>query len=206
MKKVSTFVFFRTAIITVFGLGGLIFAVAFIGNRSQTFRYKGSDHTVAIIAPQAEENEAKFEANEGLSSADFDFDEDGLVEINNFQLHIALDALSHPDSTINREFHTLLGKHQAHEIIFKQSRAMVLPKMQMIHLVGELTIGKLSRNMVFQLAYHINPQDEIQLGGKQSFKLSDFGLVSNNEILSPYKDRLEFTIDMYMDREEPNPL
>lgn len=73
------------------------------------------------------------------------------------------------------------------EITFVMKQQMVLPKMKMVNLIGDLTIGDETRTIDLQLSYEVKNSNEIKFKGLKKLNLHEFGITRANPVLKRVK-------------------
>lgn len=77
---------------------------------------------------------------------------------------------------------------------FHQTRAMVLPTMGMVHLIGTLEVGELRTTTSLHLGYSVNEDESLSLKGVKSLKIAELlrestalteHLITNKEVTLP---------------------
>lgn len=191
MKRLSKFVITRTGLITLIGLGGLIFAVAFATSDS-TVSFKSIDSKVSLSSINMPGNSKVEAANFSCETAVV-LDGDQVSDISDFSFTIPITQFRNEDDRIEVAFRQLLASKGANSISFKQTHVMVLPTMKMIHIIGEMSIANTSRPVAFQFSFDFNTNKELVLKGKQAIQLSDFGVIIPEDLQADFKN--DFNID-----------
>lgn len=195
MKNFTTFELARTGLISLFGIGGLIFAVAFMGPSNHTTLYRSMNSNISIFNP-GEESDAKVEASTFACDADLTFEEGKLTDISSFNFAIPINEFKSNDEQLELTIQNLFRNRHG-EVTFKQQRVMVLPIMKMMHLVGELTIANATRPFSFQFAYEINKDQTLTIKGKQTVNLTEFGILLPN-LIRGNKNEIDLNFDLKM--------
>jgi len=206
MKNLSTFALTRAILIGLFGLGGLIFAVAYITNSTQEVNYKSVDSKISLSTINNEDY-STIEASKFDCKATFIVENDQLLDISSFRFNIPATQLKYDNAALEATIQQLLKSRDDNAINFVQNHVMVLPTMKVVHLIGEINIGKISQHISFQLAYEFNENKELRLRGKQSIRLSDFGISIPQHMLGEIKNELNLSLDLRMveDKLQNNP-
>ncbi len=197
MKKISTFVISRMMLISLFSLGGFIFSIALINTSKETRYLKSVDSRISIISANADKD-TKIETTAFNCDANFVVEDDKLIDISNFQFTIQVNQFKSENKQLELAVQNLVENNKVAEIKFVQERVMVLPTMKMIHLIGKITIANVNQSISFQLAYHINANNELLIEGKQSICLNELGIIIPLEMKHVVKNKLDIKLNLKM--------
>lgn len=124
--------------------------------------------------------EWKLQAESTLFDAKFTTNGDQLEEITNMSFSIPIDQLHSTDPQIEESIKKLFKDSECTEVVFTQSKSMILPIMKMIHMVGELKAGSVKQIVPMQMQYTVNTDGSIDLIAKQFLSKSMLGTSLSN--------------------------
>lgn len=193
MKNQSINVAFGKGIVNLLIIGMSLTVMSFkssepIGNTYQIVSSK------IVIEGTGKINDWKMQVDSSKFEGNFISAENQLEDIQGFRFSFPVNQ-SQPSNQLGGEIikSSLLDKNCG-EITFNQKSLMILPIMQMIHLVGEIKIGKDTHNVPMQMQYILNEDGSMMLYGKQYIKLSEFDIALPN--VKPTDREEEITINI----------
>lgn len=132
----------------------------------------------------------------------FVFSGGDLKEITYLKFSTPIIALKSTHAIMDTVVYKMLSASGVKEITFRQTRHMVLPKMKMVNIIGDLTIGAVTRKIDLQLSYTINNDKEINFKGLKKLVLREFNITRNNALLKAIKFDDEVMIQIEMNLTE----
>lgn len=197
MKNASTFAISRTLLISLFALGGFIFSIAFISTTKETNLFKSFDSRISMFHPDIS-SDIRIEASTFNCDANLTLEDNKLVDISEFQFSIPISQLKSNDPDFQLVIQQLFSSHNANTVTFNQEKVMVLPTMRVIHMIGNLNIGNITRPVSFQLPYVFTKEHVVHITGKQTIFLSDFGIIVPSDLQDMVKNELVLNVDLKM--------
>ena len=117
----------------------------------------------------------KLQAKSSSFDANFTINGDQLEDITNMNFSIPVNQLYSTNPQIEESIEKLFKDSKCSEVVFTQTRSMILPTMKMIHLVGEITAGNVKQIVPIQMQYTVNADGSIDLIAKQFLNKSILG-------------------------------
>ena len=128
---------------------------------------------------------------------------DQLEDIKGFHFSFALANCNSSNPLVEETIKSAILSKNCNEIIFNQKSLMILPIMKMIHLIGEMKIGKDSYSVSMQMQYLLNEDGSIIVSGKQHVALSEFGIRLANVKLTDANEEITINISLKLAKQQP---
>lgn len=110
-----------------------------------------------------------------------------LEAIENLKFSTPIKNLKSTHAYMDTVVYKMLANDGVHDITFVQSRIMILPRMKMVNIIGDLTIGKVKRVVDLQLVYNVKNDYEVSFIGLKKLDLDLFGITRKNPVLKNIK-------------------
>lgn len=201
MKNISDFAMSRIGLVSSFSLFVIILSISFINISDETVRYKSFNSSISIANESSIPIE-KTETNVINCYASFTLDEGKFVDVSEFNFDVPLDQFDQANPEMESAMQTLFKANDVTQITFIQEKAMILPAMKMIHLIGVLSIADVERPIAFQFNYVINKDRSISIAGKQTINLTDFDIKIPIHLKDAVSNEISMKLNLKMVDEE----
>ncbi len=201
MKNLSDFAMSRIGLVSLFSLCVIIFTLSFINISDETVRYKTFNSSISITNASSAQIE-KTEDNVINCHANFTLDEGKFIDVSDFSFDVPLNQFDDANQEVESAIQALFKANEVTQITFMQEKAMILPTMKMIHIIGVLNIADVERPIAFQFNYVINKDRSIAITGKQTINLTDFGIKIPNDLKGVVNNEISIKLNLNMVDEE----
>lgn len=176
----------------------LFFLPAFTKSSEVTVNYKSSAESKMNLSGYANLNNWSMDYKSLNSEGSFIVKGGELSEINALQFEIGTSMLEGENAAVDSALYNVIANGKSEKISFKLTRQMVLPMMKMVHLVGDFTIGGVTRPISLQMAYEVGADNSIRISGTNTILLSLFSTSETSSQLKALKcnNQLTFSLEL----------
>lgn len=177
----------------------VIFAsFAFIRISNKTIPYISGKNSLIGVSGFTNLNSWRMETKSINFDANFVISNGNLKSINSLKFTTPVKSLISTHPNMDTVVYNMLDKSGKGVIKFSQTKAMVLPRMKMVNIIGNLSIGGVTKIIDLQLSYDVKNEKEIYFKGLKKLDLHDFGITRSNPILKRVKfdDQVMIQIEM----------
>ena len=201
MKNQSINAAFRKGILNLLIIGISLMVMSFKNADPKANTYQIVSSKI-VIEGTGKINDWKMQVDNSKFEGNFISAENQLEDIQGFRFSFPI-IQSQPSNQLGGEaiMTSLLDKNCG-EITFNQKSLMILPIMKMIHLVGEIKIGKDTHNVPMQMQYVLNEDGSMMLYGKQFIKLSEFGITLPNVKSTDREEEITINITIKLAKQQ----
>ena len=172
--------------------------VAFIKISSTVVAYNKADGSLIGVSGFTNLDNWRMETKTISCNANFEIYNGDLKNINSLKFSTPIQSLTSTHPAMDSIVYHMLSANGAKEISFVQTKQMILPKMKMVNMIGELTIGNETKVVDLQLSYEVINAQQINFKGLKKLDLHEFGVTRSNPILKKIKfeDQIMIQIEM----------
>lgn len=161
--------------------------VAFLKSSSNGTVFSENNNSRIGVSGFTDLNKWSMDTDTLNCDASFVISDGRLKEINNLKFSTPIKSLKSTHAYMDTVVYNMLAVDGIKDITFEQSKIMILPRMKMVNIIGELTIGKATRIIDLQLVYHIKNDNEVSFIGLKKLDLHFFGITRKNPLLKNVK-------------------
>lgn len=200
MKKSTVFAVNRMGIILLTAFGIIASSVAFIriSGDSNTYQIAHAKGTLSGSGLQHWSLQAITNEVEGKLVVE----DQQLSSIASLEFHIPIHQFHSAVPELGEMVQEMFSANHCTSLSFKQRQSMVLPQLKMAHVISTLSLGNSSNTVPFQFNAFFNPDQTITLKGKQSFRLSDFGIRIPDDKTNAINDSVSLNLEFLVTQQQ----
>lgn len=176
--------------------------VAFVKKSNEELSYVNDKDSRMSVTGFTNLNKWRMDTDQLKCESRFIFSEGDLTEISSLKFSTPIVSLKSTHAAMDTVVYKMLSASGVKEITFVQTRHMVLPQMKMVNIIGDLTIGAVTRKIDLQLSYAIHNDKEITFKGLKKLVLREFNIARNHPLLKTIKFDDEVMIQIEMNLTE----
>ncbi len=177
--------------------------IAFISAMEKQHFYRRASGSQIIVTGFSTVTPWKLKAQDFTCEASLQIKDNALQEISGLSFSLPIKQLESRDPHVKLLMNDVFQLNEVEAISFKQSRQMVLPIMQKVHMIGYLTMGKTSQRIDLQMDYVMHEDKTISFKGVKTIKLSDFNIhIPEDTTLGVIKAKDEVKIEILINLNE----
>lgn len=161
--------------------------VAFIRSSSNGVEYSENKNSRIGVSGFTDLNKWSMDTDTLNCDANFVISDGRLKEINNLKFSTPIKSLKSTHAFMDTIVYNMLAVDGVNDITFEQTNIMILPRMKMVNILGDLTIGKVTKKIDLQLVYDIKNDNEVSFMGLKKLDLNMFGISRKNSLLKNIK-------------------
>lgn len=171
---------------------------AFTKSSEVSLNYKSSTGSKMELSGHANLNSWTMGYRNLNSEGSFMVKDGGLGEISALRFEIETSMLDGGNAAVDSVLYKVIANGGSQKISFKLTKQMVLPLMKMVHLVGDFTIGGVTRPISLQMAYSVDHNNNIRISGTNTILLSLFSTAETSNTLKALKcnNQLTFSLEL----------
>lgn len=201
MKHFKSFAISRAGIISLVGIGVILFTISSIENTYKPVAYEVSQSNITISGFSGL-NTWKLKSASIQCEGDFEIKNDELMNIDKVNFIAPIQDFISDDQQVALFIKDFFIKNNCTQIAFKQEYLMVLPIMKMVHMIGEFSMVSNNHTIPFQLHYKLKDNQTLRISGKQTIKMSEFGVKMPAYAVGAIDDEIEVEIDLVLIRKK----
>lgn len=200
MKRITVFTFNRWSVLVGGTLIIVLLSIAFIRITTTGQRYKVTEAKIAFLG----KSDSAWLAGVDYIPfrGEFEVEETGLSRVSDIEFSGNVDEIKSDDLQLQFYIRELFRANYCTELLFKQRRAMILPYLKKVHLIGELNLGKAKQVLPIQLNYVFNADRTITVSGKQEIRLAEFDFLIPAHLKNKMADRMDLQLTFTLLPEE----
>ncbi|MCY1513220.1 hypothetical protein D9M68_477070 [compost metagenome] len=196
----TVFTFNRWSVLTGGTLIIILLSIAFIRISATGQRYKATEAKIAFLGKSdviwvAVADYIPFKG-------DFEVDESSLSRVSDVEFTGNADEFKSDDLQAQQAIQEFFRLNHCTQLLFKQRRAMILPYMKKVHLIGDLNFGKANQVLPMQLNYTLNADRTITVSGKQEIRLAEFDFIVPPQLRDKIADKMDLQLTFRLLPEE----
>lgn len=165
----------------------VIAIVAFVKSSSNSVPYIENKGSRIGVTGFTNLNKWSMDTDTLNCNADFVISDRELKEINNLTFSTPIKNLKSTHAYMDTVVYKMLATETVKDITFKQTNIMILPRMKMVNIIGDLTIGKVTKKIDLQMVYDVKNDNEVSFIGLKKLDLNFFEITRKNSILNNIK-------------------
>ena len=165
----------------------VVACVAFATSSSKELAYVNDGTARIAVTGFTNLNQWSMETDSIKCNGGFVFQDGELQDISSLTFSTAVKGLKSSYTEMDSIVYQILSAEGVKDITFVQTRQMVLPKMRMVNIIGNLTMANVTRTVDLQLAYTIGENKELHFKGLKKIDLSQFGVTRAHPLLKTVK-------------------
>lgn len=160
---------------------------AFVRASSEELTYRNHEDSRIAVSGFSNLDNWKMETNSLQCDGSFIFLDGELEDISSLTFSTLVKSLKSNHTEMDSIVHETLSARGAKEITFVQTQQMVLPRMKMVNIIGNLTIANLTRRVDLQLGYTMDKDKALHFKGLKKIDLNEFGITRSHPLLKALK-------------------
>ena len=161
--------------------------VAFTSSSSEELNYRSNEGARIAISGFTNLNTWSMETDTVQCNGSFVFLNEELQDISSLSFSTPIKSLKSTHSEMDSIVYQILEAKEANLITFVQTQQMVLPRMRMVNIIGDLTLANVTRRIDLQLGYNIGKDKSLHFKGLKKIDLKQFGITRAHPLLKTIK-------------------
>jgi polyisoprenoid-binding protein YceI len=162
------------------------FAAFATSSSEEELSYRNADARIAITGFN-NLNHWGMETELLQCSGSFVFLNGELEDISSLTFSTAVKSLRSDHSEMDSIVYQVLSDKGTEDITFVQTQQMVLPRMRMVNIIGNLTIANITQKVDLQFSYTIGKDKALHFKGLNKVDLNQFGITPAHPLLKALK-------------------
>lgn len=165
----------------------LLALVAFSTSRSEELNYSNHKGSSIAISGFTNLDNWRMEADSIRCNGSFVFLDGELEDISSLNFTTDVTSLKSSNTQMDSLVYQILSAKGGRAITFVQTHQMVLPRMHMVNIIGNLTIANTTQRIDLQLGYTIGKDKELHFKGLKKIDLTEFSITTSHPLLKAVK-------------------